>query len=248
MKSRRKTGLTLLLILWMWPQTVFGFNSEKDIIAVNVPEHAMVDETMVIASVANHVTSQTISVSVSDHASWNLYVDEHCINAIADHTMHLNVGKNTAYIKVTANDGGTRLYTITIIRTGISSGGGLIDSGHERAAGSWREEPAGWRYAKDSGGYLYSQWANINGQWYYFDAAGYMLTGWFLDADNGWYYLNPVRDENEGAMLVGWLSDPLDGNCYYLDPESGKMALGWLQIGDDWYYFNEKGPKPLGSI
>jgi len=250
MKTRRKLGLTLLLILWMIPQTVFAFSSENDILAVSIPENAIVDEIVIIGSVANNVTRQTITVLVSENASWDLYVDDGCINKIADDTMHLNVGKNTAYIKVTAQDGGTKLYTITIIRAGISPGSdSLTGFGRASAIGSWRQEPTGWQYIKTSGGYLRSEWASINEQWYYFDAAGYMLTGWFMDVnDNGWYYLNPVKDDNEGAMLIGWLSDPLDGNCYYLDPMSGKMALGWLQIGEDWYYFNEKGPKPLGAL
>lgn len=249
MKTRGKAGAALLLILWMLPQTVFAFNSEKDIVECNVPENALIEEDMIISSVANYVTRQTISVSVPTNARWDLYVDGGCVNEIADDTMHLNVGKNTAYIKVTAEDGGTKLYTITIIRAGISSDSGdLTDSDYPSAVGNWQHEPTGRRYIKTSGEHLHSQWAYINGQWYYFDAAGYMMTGWFMDGENGWYYLNPVEDENEGVMLIGWLNDPQDGHCYYLDPVSGKMALGWLQIGEDWYYFNEKGPKPLGAL
>lgn len=250
MKTRRKYGLTLLLILWMLPRTVFAFGGDNDIVAVRIPENALVEEDMIIASVANNVTSQTISVLVSDNARWDLYVDNGCINEITDDIMYLNVGKNTAYIKVTAEDGGTRLYTLKIIRAGISSScsDSLTDYGYTAAVGSWQQEPTGWRYIKAGGGYLRSEWVSINEQWYYFDAAGYMLTGWFMDGDNGWYYFNPTKDENEGAMLIGWLSDPQDGNCYFLDPTSGKMALGWLQIGEGWYYFNEKGPKPLGAL
>lgn len=250
MKTGSILGLTLLLILLMIPQTVFAFSSENDILTVGIPENALVDEDMIIASVANNVTRQTITVMVSDNAIWDLYVDDGCINKIADDTMHLNVGKNTAYIKVTAEDGGTKIYTITILRAGISSGNdSRTGFGYHSVAGTWQQEPTGWRYVKASGEHLHSEWASINEQWYYFDEAGYMLTGWFLDiSDNGWYYLNPVKDENEGAMLIGWLSDPQDGNCYYLDPTSGKMTLGWLQIGEDWYYFNEKGPKPLGVL
>jgi len=249
MKTRRKRSLILLLILWMLPQKVFAFGGDNDIVVISIPENALVEEGMIIASVANNVTSQTISIVVSDHARWDLYVDNGCINEIADNTMYLNVGKNIAYIKVTAEDGDTKLYTIMIMRAGISSGSNsLTGYGHTAAVGSWQQEPTGWRYAKASGGYLRSEWASINEQWYYFDAASYMLTGWFMDGDNGWYYFNPTKDENEGAMLIGWLSDPQDGNCYFLDPTSGKMALGWLQIGEGWYYFNEKGPKPLGAL
>ncbi len=53
----------------------------------------------------------------------------------------------------------------------------------------------------------------INGSWYYFDGAGWMVTGW-LKLGNNWYYLNP-------------------GN--------GAMVTGWLQLGSTWYYMNGSG-------
>ena len=45
------------------------------------------------------------------------------------------------------------------------------------------------------GSYPVSSWQQINGQWYYFDAEGYMATGW-ITLYNKSYYLDPVS----GAM------------------------------------------------
>lgn len=40
-------------------------------------------------------------------------------------------------------------------------------------------------------------------------------------------------------MQTGWLTDSLDGNRYYLDPQTGQMAIGWVNIDGIWYYFTE---------
>ena len=64
---------------------------------------------------------------------------------------------------------------------------------------------------------------------------------------NGWYQLidKPSGQESwyyyeNGNRKTGWLTDPQDGNTYYLDPETGAMCVGWKKIGDNWYYFGER--------
>ena len=61
-----------------------------------------------------------------------------------------------------------------------------------------------------------SQWAEVDGKWYYFTQSGAMATGWVL-VNNVWYYL-----EESGAMATGW--KVVKGNWYYLDPANGAMA------------------------
>ncbi len=39
-------------------------------------------------------------------------------------------------------------------------------------------------------------------------------------------------------MKVSWHTDSDDGHTYYLEPETGKLARGWKQINNQWYYFN----------
>lgn len=58
-------------------------------------------------------------------------------------------------------------------------------------------------------------WAQIDGQWYYYDNTGNLFTGWLLDGGD-WYYLNPA----DGMMQTGFLT--LDGKTYYLQ-EDGRM-------------------------
>ena len=50
-------------------------------------------------------------------------------------------------------------------------------------AGTWQAEGANWKYQNDDFSYAANGWAADNGKWYYFDANGYMMTGWVLDFD-----------------------------------------------------------------
>lgn len=78
--------------------------------------------------------------------------------------------------------------------------------------------------------------------WYYFDEKGERKSGWIVDKKNSdiWYYVNDVSDFGGGGLVTGWLTDPQDGEKYYLDPETGNMCFGWKMIGPNWYYFGER--------
>ena len=60
----------------------------------------------------------------------------------------------------------------------------------------WVKNSTGWWYATSPSAYYYSQWASINGSWYYFDARGYAVTGWFFDGTD-WFYLCPDEGPQE---------------------------------------------------
>ena len=59
--------------------------------------------------------------------------------------------------------------------------------------------------------------------WFFFDEAGNMKTGWMLDGDGNYYYLNNESNGTRGSMMTGWCWIP-DANgvrkCYYLNPNS----------------------------
>ena len=61
-----------------------------------------------------------------------------------------------------------------------------------------------WVFLPDSGG--------ISEGRFYFDANGYLKTGWLLDSS--------------------------DGTWYYLDPENGSILADWHEINDKWYCFS----------
>ena len=78
------------------------------------------------------------------------------------------------------------------------------------------------------GSYTKSDWEVIDEKKYYFDGAGWMVTGWQL-IGKSWYYFYDT-----GAMAVNvWV-----GN-YYMK-EDGRMAISeWVQDGT--YYVDENG-------
>ena len=143
--------------------------------------------------------------------------------------------------------------TVAATYENISSGSGSSGSGSSSGGGSssdstsvtahWSENSTNWTYTKSDGSLARDEWQllNYNGQmkWYHFGSDTKMDTGWLKDSTGSWYYLNANSDGQKGAMTTGWMTDPMDGKRYYLDPATGKMATGWVIIDGVEYYFNE---------
>lgn len=66
-------------------------------------------------------------------------------------------------------------------------------------AGTWRQNYIGWWWQEADGSWPSNEWKSINGNWYLFDADGYIRYGWYWDGTN-WYYLGGKSD---GAMKTG---------------------------------------------
>lgn len=100
----------------------------------------------------------------------------------------------------------------------------------------------------------------VNEEYYYFDDAGYMVTGWFKYANTIWMYA-----DSSGKVLSGW--QKISGKWYYLGSksapfmyvgfrtidnktyyfnENGAMQTGWQQNGDLWFYFGSSGAAVTG--
>lgn len=104
-----------------------------------------------------------------------------------------------------------------------------------------------WAFVLNGGIRLTSRWGkldykygdtNKNG-WYHFNSRGIMDIGWFRDEKMDWYYCNTEKDGWLGKMKTGWHQDGDDKQWYYLDPNTGKMATGWVNMNGKWYYFTE---------
>lgn len=70
----------------------------------------------------------------------------------------------------------------------------------------------------------------INGRWYFFNANGYMLTGW-VQWKGAWYFLNA-----DGGMATGWVQSK--GLWYYM---SGSGSMLSNTRTPDGYYVNGDG-------
>lgn len=98
----------------------------------------------------------------------------------------------------------------------------------------------GETYYFDSKGYLLTGWIQVQNKWYYMDEKGRMQTDW-TQVDGKWYYLG-----TQGQMQTGWHF--LLGKWYYMDESSGVMQTGWVQVNGSWYYMNESGVMQTGWI
>ena len=116
---------------------------------------------------------------------------------------------------------------------------------------SWKHIVWKWLFTDSNGNIYKNTWvaaynpyANTalgqnNFDWFYFDANGYMATGW-LEDDERKYYLNPISDGTKGRMITGW--QLIDGKWYYFN-EISDGTKGALMT-DTWigeYYVNQDG-------
>lgn len=113
---------------------------------------------------------------------------------------------------------------------------------------NWKRDENGWKLVYADGtvaaGYMAEQsdgttveqiiWEKVNGAWYAFGVNEYLKSGWVFDYQLGsWYWVSVDK-----GMQSGWYTDTQDGFTYYMDPATGKLAAGWKQINEKWYYFN----------
>lgn len=89
----------------------------------------------------------------------------------------------------------------------------------EQTRTGWERQTDGtWKYLLN-GEYIRDSWKEIataaGKQWFAFVGDGTMVTGWFGNAEDGWYYMNPA----DGAML----------------------SSQWFDINGKWYYATKSG-------
>ena len=115
---------------------------------------------------------------------------------------------SASYSAVKSVSAATAAGTETTATAAVAGPGGSISQ--------WGFDGTDWSYRNADGSKAQSQWMYLtyNGlsNWYYFDANGKMMSGWFQDADGNTYYLNPVSDGLKGAMKKG--SVEIDGQVY----------------------------------
>lgn len=99
-----------------------------------------------------------------------------------------------------------------------------------------------WWYDHGDGTYATS-WEKIDGEWYFFDESGWLVSGW-LQRGKRWYWLNPNHDGTFGKMATGWIQD--EGKWYFSGNDG--LVSGWQEIEDVWYRFEEAREGSFGSM
>ena len=99
--------------------------------------------------------------------------------------------------------------------------------------GNWVKDSDGWTYQVGDSVYK-SQWAEIDGEWYYFDSTGHMESNCYRDGC--WLTRSGAWDKSttRGSWKhndIGWWFQ--DGSWYPVNR--------WLWIDGKCYFFNDKG-------
>ena len=125
--------------------------------------------------------------------------------------------------------------------------------------GEWRKIDGYWYYFSDGGAARVNGFGWVDGDKYYFDENGRMMTGW-IARYSSWYYagsdgklvtgLQTIGGkqylfDSEGQMLSGGIWE-WDGVFYLID-NGGVIkhtfsGTGWKQIGGNWYYCENGDP------
>ncbi|MEG7530363.1 MAG: Ig-like domain-containing protein [Hungatella sp.] len=166
---------------------------------------------------------------------------------------HCHADGSYELIKPTFNEDGTLTITVTGLSTFVfakqpertSNDSGNSGNSYKQPVGRWIQDATGWWYQNADKSYPANRWILLpyagTEAWYHFNAAGYMDSGWYTDADSHVYYLNPVSDGTKGSMKTGW--QLIDQKWYYFNPVSNglKGALLVNTTTPDGYKVNAKG-------
>lgn len=110
-------------------------------------------------------------------------------------------------------------------------------------AGTWKYENNQWKYQRGTNNYVYNDWVEDKGNWYYMNNSGWMLTGW-QNIDGNWYYFDET-----GVRQTGWKE--IDGKWYFLYP-NGIMAANTTvnghQLGADGAWISAEGETVPSNI
>lgn len=99
---------------------------------------------------------------------------------------------------------------------------------------SWKANSTGWWVEDSDGWYPVSSWQKIDGNWYYFNALGYMASNEYVDG----YWLNGDGSCSNDYYLT-WKSN---SSGWWVEDVSGWWPSNkWLKIDSCWYYFDSSG-------
>lgn len=119
-------------------------------------------------------------------------------------------------------------------------------------AGGWQRDARGWWYQHNNGSYTTNGWEQINGKYYYFDGAGYMLAntttpdGYYVNADGAWVqetdgnYINLTRERGVAGNFVKRASFKEGADYYQVTLSNGgnlrftkNCSIEWSYCGDE---------------
>ncbi len=142
-----------------------------------------------------------------------------------------------------------------MLRDTTTPDGTYVDKTGKRQVNKWVESNGKWWYRYANGDYPAGMFEEIDGTTYYFDADGYMVTGW-KEIDGDYYYF-----EGSGAMAVSkWVGDYYLGedgimltntttpDGYYVDKDGKWQTDKWVESNGRWWYSYKEGGYPADKF
>ena len=99
----------------------------------------------------------------------------------------------------------------------------------------WRQENGQFRYCKEDGTLVTSQWIKDDSGWHYVDASGNAASGWFTTPNGKTWYFDPATSHN--AASIG--ETQIGGKSYYFDEGYGLSRNSWISHSDGSWSFAE---------
>ena len=93
-----------------------AYSQYANILEVNTPLNSIIDGKKITATVNYNLSMVKINVNVSKKASFKIYEDAKGTKEITLNQVKLKVGKNKVYLKVTAENGNVKVYSMVITR------------------------------------------------------------------------------------------------------------------------------------
>ena len=122
------------------------------------------------------------------------------------------------------------------------------DSTSQETKAGWKQTDGKWWYQHKDGTYTKNDFETISGQTYYFDASGYMVTGW-KKINTKDYFFNAsgvmVKDNWQGAYYLGsdgaMLTNTFTKDGYYVGADGAYYTNRWIKVDGKYYYMDANG-------
>ena len=203
-----------------WPEPIGGSDTSLSSLSVS-PKNIIGfdgDRTSYEVGVENSVTQATVSATASDDEATVAFAPPDADLNVEDHQVDLSEGRNVVRVTVTAEDGLTNEYKVSVNRgvtdlTGWQAGAdldGLITAGNETPRGIWSDETTVW-VADGIDDKLYAY--NLS------DGVRDDTRDITLDADN---------DDPQGIWsneTIIWVADPEDDKLYAYNLSDGMREV-----------------------
>ena len=112
----------------------------------------------------------------------------------------------------------------------------------------WKQTNGKWWYQHKDGTYTKNDFETISGQIYYFDASGYMVTGWKKINTKDYFFNDSgfmVKDTWQGAYYLGsdgaMLTNTFTKDGYYVGANGAYYTNRWIKVDGKDYYMDANG-------